>query len=165
MKRKIIYLVLALCLPIAVFIFLRTFGENEFDIPVYYKNGIDESNPCMPKNSGQYFVSDSFLKERGWRANVPVIICTDSSKQVYSNLIRLREDFDSTEYQLIYLSTSNSEAGKNACLLLLEKPWTTVLLDAERRIRGYYTPTTLDETDRLGVELKILLKKYGDGTK
>jgi len=73
---------------------------------------------------------------------------------------RVREEFDE-EIQIIY------PAGKIAapdefydCDLLLQKPLSIVLVDDQRRIRGYYDPQHRDEVDRLIVEMKILLKKY-----
>jgi hypothetical protein len=47
-----------------------------------------------------------------------------------------------------------------SCALLLKSPWKVVLIDDQRRIRGYYDPEDRDEMDRLIVELKILLKQY-----
>ena len=46
------------------------------------------------------------------------------------------------------------------CDLLLQPPWKVVLIDDDRKIRGYYDPEDRDEMDRLVVELKILLKQY-----
>ena len=46
------------------------------------------------------------------------------------------------------------------CIFLLNQPNQTVLMDKERRIRGFYDLRLRDEVDRLRVELKILLKKY-----
>jgi hypothetical protein len=46
------------------------------------------------------------------------------------------------------------------CVFLVNEPWQAVLLDQDKRIRGYYDLRNRDEEDRLRVELKILLKKY-----
>ena len=74
--------------------------------------------------------------------------------------MRLDEEL-STEIQTIYLSGERDYSDQFfTCDLLLQKPWTTVLLDDQRRIRGYYDPNAREEVDRLIVELKILLKKY-----
>ncbi|MEJ0032675.1 MAG: hypothetical protein WDO15_20995 [Bacteroidota bacterium] len=46
------------------------------------------------------------------------------------------------------------------CLLLAGDSSKVVIVDDQKRIRGYYTPTSRKETDRLAVELRILLKQY-----
>jgi hypothetical protein len=43
MSKKIIYLLIALCLPALIFVFLKFFGKNQFDIPVYFKDGVEEA--------------------------------------------------------------------------------------------------------------------------
>jgi hypothetical protein len=45
-------------------------------------------------------------------------------------------------------------------VFLLEGPRQAVLIDSQRRIRGFYDLRNRDEVDRLRVELKILLEKY-----
>lgn len=67
----------------------------------------------------------------------------------------------SNEIQLIFITRGSEHLNEvYACDLFLQTPWTTVLLDDQRRIRGYYDPKTRDEVDRMIVELKILLNKY-----
>jgi hypothetical protein len=79
---------------------------------------------------------------------------------VQKGLLRLDEEL-SAEVQTIFLTEKSDYLNEIfTCDLLLQKPWTTVLLDDQRRIRGYYDPTSREEVDRLIVELKILLKKY-----
>ena len=39
--RKFIVLLFTLLIPVAIFIFLRLFGRNEFDVAVYYTQGVD----------------------------------------------------------------------------------------------------------------------------
>lgn len=155
---KKVILIIALLFPIGVFVFLRFFGKNEFTIPVYFESGI-ESIPtaCNRNYQSPYLVSDSLLKNFGWSGR-PVLIVADTAIQ--SELRRLDEEL-SAEIQTIYLSGDTNYLDQVfRCDLLLQKPWTTVLLDDQRRIRGYYAPNTREEMDRLIVELKILLKKY-----
>ena len=157
---KKILLIIALLFPIGVFVFLRFFGKNEFSIPVYYEKGVD--NPptsCNRNYQVPYQVSDSLLINLGWSGR-PVLIVADTSQSVQKGLMRLDEEL-SAEIQTIYLSGDRDYSDQVfMCDLLLQKPWTTVLLDDQRRIRGYYDPNAREEVDRLIVELKILLKKY-----
>ena len=82
------------------------------------------------------------------------------SSSVSPGLKRLKEEFNG-EVQLIFpTGETNFIDQVYACDLLLQKPWTAVVIDDQRRIRGYYDPKTREEVDRLFVELNILLKKY-----
>lgn len=157
MKKSL--LVIALLFPIGVFVFLRFFGKNEFAIPVYYESGVEDiPTTCNRNYESPYLVSDSLLLNFGWNGR-PVLIVADTTVQ--STLMKLDEDL-SSEVQTIFLSGNSDDYLNNffTCDLLLQKPWTTVLLDEQRRIRGYYDPKTREELDRLIVELKILLKRY-----
>ncbi len=157
---KKVLLIIALLLPIGVFVFLRFFGKNEFTIPVYYENGIEAvSTACTRNYQSPYQVSDSLLINFGWSGR-PLLIVADTSQSVQKGLMRLDEELNA-EIQTIYPSGESGYLDQVfMCDLLLQKPWTTVLLDDQRRIRGYYDPKTREEVDRLIVELKILLKKY-----
>ena len=157
---KKVILIIGLLFPIGVFVFLRFFGKNEFTIPVYYESGIEEvPTDCIRNYQVPYQVSDSLLINFGWTGK-DVLIVTDTTQSVRKGLMRLDEEL-SSEIQTIFLTGENDYLNEIfTCDLFLQKPWTTVLLDDQRRIRGYYDPTSREEVDRLIVELKILLKKY-----
>jgi hypothetical protein len=94
------------------------------------------------------------------------VINFDSSAEVRANLERLFNDIGRDEMDIINLPSADSKQNEEtiarwkSCIFMLEKPWTAILVDDQMRIRGYYSPATLEETDRLIVESKILLKKY-----
>lgn len=60
-------LVCILLIPLLIFLFLRGFGKNEYDLPIYFQNGVD--NPfqeCPSTDSGQHFIPEfSFLNQNG----------------------------------------------------------------------------------------------------
>ena len=60
-------LVCILLIPLLIFLFLRGFGKNEYDLPVYFQNGVD--NPfqeCPSTDSGQHYIPEfSFLNQNG----------------------------------------------------------------------------------------------------
>jgi hypothetical protein len=157
---KKIILITFLLLPIGVFVFLKFFGKNEFSIPVYYESGVDSPpTGCHRTYDVPYLVSESPLTNFGWNGK-PVLIVADSSRSVQEEINRLDEEL-SVELQIIFLSGKDEYLDEfYSCDLLLKDPWKMVLIDDQRRIRGYYNPETREEVDRLVVELKILLKKY-----
>lgn len=159
MNKKNIFLFIALLLPTLIFLFLKFFGKNEFDIPVYYTKGVSSdtlNSECQIKISGQYFVNDSFL-QMTWEEGYASIISFASEKET-KEVNEIIADEKLEKIQVIALS-SNEERIKN-CVLFLNAPWNAVLVDNQKRIRGYYKLGDRNEMDRLEVELKILLKKY-----
>lgn len=166
MRKKVIYLLIALCLPAVIFIFLKYFGENQFDIPVYYQDGIPSSQLCgLTTSTKPYTVPDSVME--GFQTNQvsAVLITFEKSLEAKRQINRIIKETSSNDLAVVDLSEKISSdsvkisAIKN-CFLLMEEPWTTALVDDQNRIRGYYAPASLEEADRLLVELKILLKKY-----
>lgn len=165
MNKKAIYLLLALCLPVLIFVFLRIYGKNQFDIPVYFQNGVENNTGCSGDYTKPYSLADSMAAYWPERNHEPLLVIFDTTGQTDSNLKRLWNDFTSKDVVVVRL-TQNEKislqqlAQWKRCVFMLEEPWTAVLIDEENRIRGYYQPTSLEEMDRLLVELKILLKKY-----
>ena len=162
MNKRYIYLFLALLLPGLVFLFLKFFGENKFDIPVYYQHGVSDSiNNCRVKTSVQYSLPDSVLEILKWKNDAPLLgveLEEDEIKSVHQILT----DIGARRIQLVSLNSMKYDHAKllKNCILFLQNPSNAVLVDPQKRIRGYYKLGNRDEYDRLEVELKILLKRY-----
>ncbi len=158
MSRKFIYLFLALLLPGLIFVFLRKFGKNEFNIPVYYETGVTDAPAACGNHPIPYRVADSVLGVIR-TTNKPMLVVADSSTDVKRNLARLKSELNDS-FSVVFPESDSRWESWLDCAFLLQKPWTTVLIDEQGQIRGYYTPATREETDRLSAELRILLKQY-----
>jgi hypothetical protein len=160
MKRKTIFLTLALILPILVFLFLKFFGQNKFEIPVYYQDAIEKPTNCSIDFRAPYSVSDSLLSALGVDSHRACFILFKN--MTGENDIRLREEVQQNKLQVVYLSEvlRKEEESQMRCAFLLPDKFNSVLIDEKRRIRGYYAVDSRDETDRLLVELKILFNEY-----
>ncbi|MBI1770756.1 MAG: hypothetical protein HY015_07250 [Bacteroidetes bacterium] len=159
MNKKITYLFLALLLPVLVFVFLKYFGKNEFDIPVYYSAGVSADtlqNECRFTVRGQYYVADSVLKK--WNRKGSVILFSFSRHQETEWMNELIKDGKLEFLQQVCWNCGEDKLKD--CIFFLKEPYNAVLIDDQRRIRGYYKLGNREEMDRLEVELKILLKKY-----
>lgn len=157
MSKKILYLFLALLLPALIFVFLKYFGKNEFDIPVYYQEGVNESSSdCHLTSTGQYLVPDSLLTKWNWEH--ASILASFAPEKENKELRQRLNEAGLEDVQMVLLKDDGSKIKE--CFLLMKEPWDAVLIDTERRIRGYYKLGNRDEMDRLDVELKILLKRY-----
>jgi hypothetical protein len=150
MKKIILFV--ALPLPVLVFIFLKLFGKNEFEVPVYWSEGVNVAG-CISR-SAPYILPDSALNAWGWKGDKATLIVLNEGGGVKQNLARVGDLFDEGDYATIKVSHVPT------CLLLAGDSSKVVVIDDQKRIRGYYTPTTQKETDRLAVELRILLKQY-----
>ena len=158
MNKKITYLLVALVLPGLIFIFLKIFGKNHFDIPVYYKNGITDSlKECSGAHQGQYYLPDSAFAIFKNKNDITSLF-VDESEISNKEVEKLRQSFKN---QLQIISMKELEPARlsriKKCTLFLKEPWKAVLVDRQKRIRGYYAFTSLEETDRLNVEVDILL--------
>jgi hypothetical protein len=158
MNKKIFYLLVALALPGLIFIFLKIFGKNHFDIPIYFKDGVgDASRGCEGAYQGQYILSDSSLIS--FIRNSRACLFVEGSESTNKEISQLREAYRDDQLQIVSLANvdPNRLNQVRKCTLFLHDPWKAVLIDREKRIRGYYAFTNLEETDRLKVEIEILL--------
>jgi len=158
MNKKITYLLVALALPGLIFIFLKIFGKNHFDIPLYYKDGVADSlKECSGAHQGQYVIPDTVLTIFSYRKDEASLF-VDPSEINNKELKQLKQSFKN---QLQIISLDGIELSRlnriKKCNLFLKEPWKAVLVDKQKRIRGYYAFTSLEEADRLNVEVEILL--------
>lgn len=163
----------ALALPGMIFIFLKYFGKNEFDVPVMYSSGaISVPSACDTLLVAPYQVPESGrIPIRGVTAVAFLASYQGKALEDYRfQLDRIIEEFEKSDFNVILvdttrkdvsdvlLSSSDYEQEMN-CRFLLDGKLSAVLVDADRRIRGQYEATQKD-MERLGVEVKILLKNY-----
>ncbi len=60
-------LVCILLIPVLVFMFLKGFGKNDYDLPIFFQKGVD--NPfleCPPTDTTQHYIPEfSFMNQEG----------------------------------------------------------------------------------------------------
>jgi len=161
--KKSAYLFLALLLPALVFVFLKFFGSNKFDIPVYYADSVSVAPYCSGMIRAPYTLPDSVWKYFPSRKTANVALMSrdrDDVKEV-TDLVsgELGNKVDIVDFEKLNLDSA-ARSYWTTCVFLAENPRLTVLFDGNGRIRGYYDIRGLDEIDRLRVELKILLEQY-----
>jgi hypothetical protein len=184
-SKKPIFLFLALVLPVAVFVFLKFFGKNEFAVPVLFDDGIATPVGCESfRYDVPYSVPDTILAKFSWSSNDSILLVvfsgtTNAEQQEQSiQLNRIFTEFPSDNFKIILLSETDKteqselenvrlipvnwqeESSARSCVFLLKPTDNTVLLDSKKRIRGQYNTANREEVDRLIMEIKIMLKKY-----
>lgn len=163
--------------PVFVFLFLKKYGTNQFELPIYYEDG----NPLAECDRGGqvHELAIEILLENDIQTPVLFYIPAIQPNKYYSdlknvlqkhsgvNLTSLIKKGSSDEQEGItslILSPDNYLQFINCELILGEDRWLQagignkyVLIDNMRRIRGYFDCTQLSEIERLDTELDILL--------
>ncbi len=175
---KFFLLVLALALPIGIFLFLKYFGKNEFSVEPLYSTGVSVPDGCPIPAAGAYAIPERVLNRLSWSERDSLTLFFIASKvdgkasperihgrflehelrrvwvQIDSNLL----DFEPIGKAVI-ISPDSLKIFK-ACFFFLKEPYNLLLVDNKRRIRGNYVLNNREEIDRLLLEAKIILKKY-----
>jgi protein SCO1 len=176
MNKKTLYLLLALAVPGLIFVFLKFFGKNKFDVPVYYQNGMEQDSVCQMFVQGQYKIADSVLIQAGAQPNqVTVLAVYPFVKDDLRELHRIAAKYTSDNVFMGIVSGMQNLPKSHlpvqevsyasfgwlvTCALRMQEPWSVVLIDNHKQIRGYYDGSRRDEMDRLDLELSIVLNKY-----
>jgi hypothetical protein len=158
--RKFIFLFLGLALPVLVFVFLKLFGKNQFEVPLLYENGV-ETVPagCNFAYGIPYVVDDSVRSKIGY-GSLPLVVLNfqDHSRKLEKAVMDFGGEVLLVERKDMKVRPEELELLKK-CVFLLDSNHSIILVDQQNRIRGAYD-TNLDELDRLVAEMRIILKRY-----
>ncbi len=171
---KFVFLIVMLCIPVVIFTFLRFFGNNKFDVEVFHSNG--KASPfaeVCQRTEGQHYISQKLISTplitimsvADGNVNAPIDNILNRLNALFGNeinLIVLATDSLMYHHAEVKLLTVQQLENAIKCELILTNTDNFVLIDNERRIRGYYAQD-LDEIDRLIVETKILLENANRG--
>ena len=150
-SRKGFILFLALALPVLVFGFLKFFGKNQFDLPVFHLDNSEWPSDCPPPDQYPYRLkSDSIIvvPENGF------LIYMLSAPEAEAKK-RIPVEIDTAQIPVVHLPESI-----NPCVFGAGSGTSAVLIDSNGNVRGIFAKLDRDETDRLIMETKILLKDY-----
>lgn len=161
--RKLLFLFLALLLPVSIFIFLKLFGRNEFNVPVRHGEGaIAAPSHCPFEYNVPYTLPDSVFTTLNLNRNDSLFVFYfDEALNI--PLRRISGEFSDAPVSLVNpVNMRLNDFGPllKDCILLMQGDTSVALVDHKRRIRGYYVGADRDEVDRLMVEMKIILKQY-----
>lgn len=185
--KKILFLFLALLLPVLIFIFLKSFGKNEFTVPPLFEKAVEASHAeCASLGyTVPYVVNDSALTRLTWGNNdsLTLVVFDDTLRGNPKNntiqIVRFLNEFGTVRVNLIsQLEDTDAQNGLQEsgsthinmskkqfsiyrnCVFLLKLSDNATLVDRNGGIRGQYNLSDREDADRLILEMKILLKKY-----
>jgi len=161
-RKKTIFLFLALILPTCIFLFLKFFGKNEFTVDPYYVDVAPERvDGCTAVVDLPYSIPDSIMAQLPEKnAELILLKFGEFDGESANQIRRLKEEFSNDPLAFLSLPvTPKSDYWKN-CVFFLKEPFDAVMIDRRGVIRGQYSSTEREEMDRLITEVSILLKKY-----
>lgn len=159
--KKMLFIFIALLLPVCVFVFLKFFGKNEFAVPPLYA----ETNPENIKECGvtislPYHINDSIMSSLSLaNENLTLIHFGGLSTGATKQLDKVQREY-ANDIKFKYLDSSDTMASLKKCVFFLRDTYDLALIDGDGVIRGEYIAADREEIDRLRMELSILLKRY-----
>ena len=197
-------LLLILGTPVLLYLFLQGFGENKFEVPVYFEAGIPEPLPgCVsgeaPHNIKQ-FVEQGPCERWDCAAidgklAIFSFIRSGCDQEILNQLARVSNNLREQKYIQVITMALDSLVSRHTIdeqtdlYMLPKQTWSwwsyhqasetlvkcgfhlnpdcsstsqLVLIDSEKRIRGYYEASDLIELDRLITEFEILSSEEGN---
>jgi hypothetical protein len=157
--KKVIFLFLALMLPVCIFLFLKIFGKNEFAVPPLFTEALPENiNECGVAVALPYRVPERIRDSLSLpKQKMSLIHFGPLESNDETNLRRVKDN-DANKFDLIALPDSLSRLKR--CVFFLTGDNDLVLVDNQGIIRGQYKSSERGEIDRLQMELSILFKEY-----
>jgi protein SCO1/2 len=173
---KLFISVIILLLPALVFIFLRYFGENKFDVPVQHPEGLRISDCNKQGAPHKVPAIDSLRLDQ----DIFQLLYVDSGsidKLELNELRRISENYPEIEVLLFFADKESALLTKdyssdNWYLFILKNELlkelnrcgfgninnqSLILKDPEQQVRGYYDINQKKEMDRLEGEIQILI--------
>jgi hypothetical protein len=159
-SKKNILLFLALLLPGLIFVMLKMFGKNQFDVePLYQTTAPDLPGRCANVTL-PYGIPDSVMTKLSFDADSLVCIHFNSSSgEANAQLQRAVDAFVSDPVKITSSNSLTHDSWKE-CIFFLKEPFDVVVVDRRGKIRGQYVASDREEIDRMITEITILLKKY-----
>ena len=158
-KKKVFILSFSLFLPLIIYLFLRVFGENKYEVPV-----IENSCDLIISSLQVKELSESKLKLIDIRSGENnILIDNYINKILNSNNIFVITLSNENRYQnWMYYNVKKSflESFYQCNNLEGELSPFIVLLDKQNVTRGIYDPSKSEDIDRLNVEIDILRLSY-----
>lgn len=159
--KKIILLFIGLLLPVCVFVFLKMFGRNEFQVEPLFADAL----PDLPSECGvvsyqlPYHLPDSIVEDINFGRDSLICVFFASGERAESTGAKLKEKHKNDPVRFTFLDPVKN-VFTSKCIFLLAEPFDVALVDRKGVLRGHYNSSKRDELDRLSTEITIILKKY-----
>ncbi|GEM_PF-5599080 len=167
--KKLLLLVLALFVPVVIYLFLQSFGENQYQLSILYQDEVPQYAGCN-EVSAPYRLPKEYYEGVEYNAILIDVRLDDKNASFINNeLARVRQYFGNPtfHYKLFGAdmqggtsegyNTKNDMMENVRCTLLYETNNSFItLVDKQGRIRSYFDSSKKQEFDRLITEIEIL---------
>ena len=161
-STKALFLFLALILPVCIFLFLKFFGRNEFEVKPLFSDSPPPADTNCPTVAVPYVVHDSVRSQLRIENDSLVMIAFNTEGDINSSsqIKRITEEVSGLPVSLLIFSGSERHLFWKNCVFFLKGSQDMVVVDRRGRIRGQYMSTDREDADRLLTEVTIILKRY-----
>jgi hypothetical protein len=161
-STKALFLFLALILPICIFLFLKFFGRNEFDVKPLFWDSPPPADSSCPEVVVPYVVHDSIRNQLSFGNDSLVLIAfnDETNMDAVNQIKRIKDEMSNLPIRLLTLSGSERHLFWKNCVLFLKAPSDMAVVDRRGRLRGQYISADREDADRLLTEVTIILKRY-----
>ncbi|MFY0625163.1 MAG: hypothetical protein JXR07_02630 [Reichenbachiella sp.] len=121
MKLKWLFLFVLIGMPVCIYLFLQSFGENHFVIPIFYEKGLESPLVgCQKVDSNKQFYARKYFEidadKPDFESNRVVVYdlggIQSNGSEVRNNMLTFLNKFQGyEEIQFVSLSTSNASIG------------------------------------------------------
>ena len=167
--KKLLLLVLALFVPVVIYLFLQSFGENQYQLSILYQDEVPQYAGCK-EVSAPYRLPKAYYEGVEYDAILIDVRLGDKNAGFINNeLARVRQYFGDPAFQYKLFgvdgqgeiperySTQSDLIENVRCILLYETNNSFItLVDKQGRIRSYFDSSKKQEFDRLITEIEIL---------
>ena len=161
-STKALFLFLALILPICIFLFLKFFGRNEFDVKPLFWDYPPVADSSCPEVVVPYVVHDSIRSQLAFGNDSLVVIAFNDETDIdaANQFKRIKDETANLHIGLLTLSGSERHLFWKNCVLFLKRPADMAVVDRRGRLRGQYILADREDVDRFLTEVSIILKRY-----
>ncbi len=157
--KKVILLLLALLLPVCIFLFLKIFGKNQFSVAPLFTDVLPENaSECALAIALPYRVPNDVRDSLSLSKNKMTLIHFGTLEpNEHNNLNRVKDEH---AQKVGFVMMPDAAVQLKNCVFFLADDNDLVLVDSEGSIRGQYVSSDREEIDRLQMELSILFNEY-----
>lgn len=170
--KKIFFLVLALLAPVVIYLFLQSFGDNQYELPILYTEEVPVLEGCAEAIAVPYQLPENVYSGVEQRAILMDTRLGDVDRKFINNeLARVRQYFGGSPFHYRLMGTDIDAGvpdGENSrqdlvkyarCVLRYEDNNSFItLVDNQGRIRSYFDSSKKQDFDRMITEIEILNK-------
>jgi hypothetical protein len=169
--KKILFLAIALLAPVLVYLFLQSFGDNQYELPTLYQEELPAIDGCDDA-SVPYSLPNEIYRDLEYKAVLIDVRLGDVDRKFVNNeLARINQYFGEPQFRYRLMGSDidagvpegeNGRAGLidyARCVLRYESNNSFItLVDKQGRIRSYFDTSKKQDFDRLITEIEILNK-------